>query len=439
MASYSLSAFKIRLINSILFENFNKDVPLDRVFANHFRKIKLEPQEQSLIIDLVNDLIKRLNYYSFIAGYNKPKDGKRHINKLICALHVENKWPVPKNLPECDDFSEKQAKIRKEQAKDIPNLRYGCPEWLDLLGRKELGDRWDKEKIALSRKPDRYIRVNTLKVTREQLCQMLTASKIKFQVCENQEDAIRITGNADLFKTQMFKDGFFEQQDCGSQEIAPYLQVKPGMRVVDACAGAGGKTLHISALMKGKGVIIAMDDKDWKLQALRERAKRAGAFNIETRHIDSPKVIKKLKEQADRVLLDVPCSGTGVLKRNFDTKWSDNSNDIRELTEIQADIIDRYSQMTKRGGILVYSTCSILPMENQNQIETFLKKHSDFVLDEQKTVYPSEGGDGFFMARMRRLTENELADINAISDSKEDGNNDTVSAELSEKNEAKSE
>ena len=122
--------------------------------------------------------------------------------------------------------------------------------------------------------------------------------------------------------------------------------------------------------MKGKGVIIAMDDKDWKLQALRERAKRAGAFNIETRHIDSPKVIKKLKEQSDRVLLDVPCSGTGVLKRNFDTKWSDNSNDIRELTEIQADIIDRYSQMTKRGGILVYSTCSILPMENQNQIET---------------------------------------------------------------------
>ena len=288
MASYSLSSFKIRLINSILFENFNKDVPLDRVYANHFRKIKLEPQEQSLIIDLVNDLIKRLNYYSFIAGYNKPKDGRRHINKLICALHVENKWPVPKGLSDCDDFSEKQAKIRKEHAKEIPNLKYGCPEWLDLMGKKELGDRWEKEKIALSRKPDRYIRVNTLKVTKEQLCQMLSAARIKYEVCKNSEDALRITSNTDLFKTQMFKDGFFEQQDAGSQEISPFLQVKPGLRVVDACAGAGGKTLHLAALMKGKGVIIAMDDKDWKLQALRERAKRAGHGREPIHHANDP-------------------------------------------------------------------------------------------------------------------------------------------------------
>ena len=159
----------------------------------------------------------------------------------------------------------------------------------------------------------------------------------------------------------------------------------------------------------------ARHDKDWKLQALKERAKRAGSFNIETRHIDSTKVIKKLKESADRVLLDVPCSGTGVLKRNFDTKWQDNSHDIRELTVIQADILDRYSQMTKKGGILVYSTCSILPMENQNQITAFLEKHPEFILEEQQTVYPSAGGDGFFMARMKR-TDSATVQENTVTE-----------------------
>ncbi|MBQ4488932.1 MAG: RsmB/NOP family class I SAM-dependent RNA methyltransferase [Ruminobacter sp.] len=415
MASFSLSAFKIKLINSILYENFNKDIPLDRVYAGHFKKIKLKPQEQALIIDLVNDLIRRLNYYTFIAGYNRTRDGKRHINKLICALHIEKKWPVPKDLPDCEDFSVKQAKTRREQAREIPNLRYGCPEWLDVLGRDQLGEQWEKEKVALSRKPERYIRTNTLKTTREELCSRLADAQISFEVPDDQEDAIKITGNADIFKTQMFRDGLFEQQDIGSQKIAPFLQVKPGLRVIDACAGAGGKTLHLSALMKGKGIIIAMDDKDWKLQALKERAKRAGSFNIETRHIDSTKVIKKLKESADRVLLDVPCSGTGVLKRNFDTKWQDNSHDIRELTVIQADILDRYSQMTKKGGILVYSTCSILPMENQNQITAFLEKHPEFILEEQQTVYPSAGGDGFFMARMKR-TDSATVQENTVTE-----------------------
>ena len=415
MASFSLSAFKIKLINSILYENFNKDIPLDRVYAGHFKKIKLKPQEQALIIDLVNDLIRRLNYYTFIAGYNRTRDGKRHINKLICALHIEKNWPVPKDLPDCEDFSVKQAKTRREQAREIPNLRYGCPEWLDVLGRDQLGEQWEKEKVALSRKPERYIRTNTLKTTREELCSRLADAQISFEVPDDQEDAIKITGNADIFKTQMFRDGLFEQQDIGSQKIAPFLQVKPGLRVIDACAGAGGKTLHLSALMKGKGIIIAMDDKDWKLQALKERAKRAGSFNTQTRHIDSTKVIKKLKESADRVLLDVPCSGTGVLKRNFDTKWQDNSHDIRELTVIQADILDRYSQMTKKGGILVYSTCSILPMENQNQITAFLEKHPEFILEEQQTVYPSAGGDGFFMARMKR-TDSATVQENTVTE-----------------------
>lgn len=404
MASYSLSSFKIRLINSILYECFIQDLPLDQVYANHFKKIKLETDEQSLIVNLVNDLIRRLNYYTYVAGYHKVKDGKKHINKLICALHIIRKWPVPKDLKDCDDFNVKLAKQRMQEADEIPNLKYGCPAWIDALCKKELGDAWDNEKVSLGKEPKRYIRTNTLKTSKEKLAQSLTASKIKTKAIDTAPDCLEIIGNAALFRTQAFKDGWFEQQDLGSQLIAPFLNVKPGMRVVDACAGAGGKTLHLSALMQGKGMLIAMDNKEWKLKALKDRAKKAGAFNIETRVIDNLKVIKRLKDTADRVLLDVPCSGLGVLKRNFDSKWIDSTQSIMELIQIQESILDNYSQMLKVDGYLVYSTCSILPSENHKQIEKFLAKSPNFILEEERQIMPSEGGDGFYMARLKRIS-----------------------------------
>jgi hypothetical protein len=125
-----------------------QNLPLDQVYANHFKKIKLETDEQSLIVNLVNDLMRRLNYYTYVAGYHKVKDGKKHINKLICALHVIRKWPVPKDLKDCDDFNPKLAKLRMQEADEIPNLKDGCPAWIDALCKKELGDAWDNEKPA---------------------------------------------------------------------------------------------------------------------------------------------------------------------------------------------------------------------------------------------------------------------------------------------------
>ncbi len=408
MASFSLSSFKIKLIYSILNDTFNKNLPLDQVYAQHFRKIKLENDEQSLIIKLVNDVIRRLNYYSYIAGFKKTKDVKKHINKIICAIHIVSNWPVPDLLNDCEDFNPKQAKVRKEEADKIDNLKYGCPNWLDTLCSKELGDKWVNEKSALASEPKRFIRVNNIKTDIEKLQNSLRTEGIKTKTVNDLPDCLEIIGNAALFRTTAFKKGWFEQQDCGSQQIAPFLMVKSGLRVVDACAGAGGKTLHLSALMKGKGTLIAMDDKEWKLKALKERAKRAGAFNIETRHIDSTKVIKRLHGKADRVLLDVPCSGIGVLKRNSDSKWTDNTQAIKDLTAIQADILDRYSQMTAIGGYLVYSTCSILPSENHNQIENFLANHNDFIFDDEKEVFPSMGGDGFYMCRLKRLDSTKI-------------------------------
>jgi 16S rRNA (cytosine967-C5)-methyltransferase len=162
--------------------------------------------------------------------------------------------------------------------------------------------------------------------------------------------------------------------------------------------------LCTAALMAGKGRLLAMDVEQWKVDNLRLRARRAGAHNIEPRLIESSKTIKRLKESADRLLLDVPCSGLGVLKRNPDTKWRDTAERLPVLLELQADILRRYSKMVKVGGQLVYATCSLLPAENQHQVTKFLNEcDGQFSLIRDQTISPAETGfDGFYMALLQR-------------------------------------
>jgi 16S rRNA (cytosine967-C5)-methyltransferase len=177
------------------------------------------------------------------------------------------------------------------------------------------------------------------------------------------------------------------------------------MRVVDTCAGAGGKTLHLASLMQNKGQLIAMDLYESKLKQLKLRAKRNGAFNIEYRIIDSTKVIKKLHEKADRVLIDAPCSGLGVLKRNPDSKWKLQPEFIENIKKTQREVLENYSKIVKPGGKLVYATCSVLPSENQEQIKHFLStdagKNFTFVED-HKILSQNTGFDGFYMALLEK-------------------------------------
>jgi 16S rRNA (cytosine967-C5)-methyltransferase len=247
------------------------------------------------------------------------------------------------------------------------------------------------------------LRVNTLKTSRKELQEQLDAEEIATEAPPQFPDALLLEQRQNIFTRQQFKDGLFEVQDAGSQVIAPFLQVKPGMRVVDACAGAGGKTLHLASLMQNKGRIIALDTEEWKLEELKKRARRAGAGNIETRVIESSKTIKRLENSADRLLLDVPCSGLGVIKRNPDAKWKLSIDFIERVKELQQHILADYSTILKPGGLMVYSTCSLLPSENEKQVVTFLEARKDsFELIDQKWLLPSEGFDGFYMALMKR-------------------------------------
>ncbi|MEJ0056582.1 MAG: class I SAM-dependent methyltransferase [Bacteroidota bacterium] len=274
-------------------------------------------------------------------------------------------------------------------------------------GPAGIGKSLGQEIQALNEQAKVVLRVNTLKIKRAELQEQLKEEKIIADAPKEFPDALILEERQNIFTRQQFKDGLFEVQDAGSQLIAPFLQVSPGQRVIDACAGAGGKTLHLASLLNNKGRIIALDTEGWKLDELKKRARRAGASDtIETRAIDSSKVIKRLENSADRLLLDVPCSGLGVIRRNPDSKWKLSPDFIEKIKVIQQTILTDYSAMLKVGGLMVYSTCSILPSENEKQVQKFLEANEGkFELQEQRMVMPSEGFDGFFMARLKRTAK----------------------------------
>lgn len=399
-----LSASSNELVISILAMVLSQGKPLDRAYSQHFSGLQLVPAEQARIAMTTGDILRRLNLYCFLAEIS-PDDMERLGSKLLNAWHLFHGLELPKmqySLP----VDEARLAERIALAQNQPALWDGCPEWLDTMGNTQLGEAWPKERAALSMPPKRYLRVNALKVDRETLASKLNAEFVNTVVVDGVDTALEVTSDSALFRTQSFKDGLFEQQDAGSQLVAAALDAKPGMKVIDACAGAGGKTLHIAAQMQGKGRLLAMDVEQWKLDKLKERARRNAAHNIETRLITSSKTIKRLKLSADRVLLDVPCSGLGVLKRNPDAKWRDTAERLPVLMALQQHILTSYSRMVKVGGVVVYATCSIFPCENRGQVDAFLAAHPNFRLIEDESISPAESGfDGFYLARLERIAE----------------------------------
>lgn len=326
-------------------------------------------------------------------------------------------WQIMKgiDLPDWEEFSDlnkSQILENADQVKLIRKYRESIPDWLDILGCEELGEAvWERELHELNKEAKVILRVNTLKTTPEELRKKLFEQGIELATTSStpsslwstvKKDAFILLKRQNLYQIKEYKQGLFEIQDASSQLIAPFLELEKGMKVIDACAGAGGKSLHIAALMKNKGEIISMDVEERKLVELRMRGERAGASIIKTQLINAESIHKN-KNSADRLLLDVPCSGLGVIRRNPDAKWKLNLDFINRIKQTQQEIICNYSQMLKPGGIMVYATCSILPGENQNQVETFLKsRNNEFKLMSDRKVLPSEGFDGFYMASIKK-------------------------------------
>lgn len=269
------------------------------------------------------------------------------------------------------------------------------PGWLRVRLEQSLGNRYAAFLASSAADAPVVVRVNTLRTTTANCLHALAP----YQPVPLDTIAIEIRKPFGLFSSAAFHQGWFEQQDITSQRIAESTHVLPGMRVVDSCAGAGGKSLAMAAMMQNRGKIIALDIAAQKLDACKQRAKRAGASCIETRHITSTKVVKRLHASADCVLIDAPCSGTGVLRRNPDILWHLTEAALDELLTTQAHILHHHAKMVKPGGRLVYATCSVLHEEGPKQVTDFLASHPEFSLSSSWQTMPGEnGGDGFYAA-----------------------------------------
>jgi 16S rRNA (cytosine967-C5)-methyltransferase len=384
---------------------FNEGEYADKVVARSLKKDKRwGSTDRKFVAETIYEVVRWKRLYTEIAEVKEPFD-RENLWRIFSVWAVLRGYPIP-DWKQLEGTPERKIKGRFDELSKKRTLKESIPDWMDELGVKELGEAvWSKEITAQNQPAKVILRVNTLKTTKEKLRAILMDLNIETEYLTAQPDALVLKERANVFLTDAFKEGFFEVQDANSQLVAAFLDVKPGMRVVDTCAGAGGKTLHLASLMENKGQLIAMDLYESKLKQLKLRAKRNGAFNIEYKIIDSTKVIKKLQEKADRVLIDAPCSGLGVLKRNPDAKWKLQPEFIENIKKIQAEVLESYSRIVKPGGKLVYATCSILPSENQEQVKRFLDteagKSFTFVKDE-KILASESGFDGFYMALLER-------------------------------------
>lgn len=384
----------VNALTTIFKENKYADKVIEKTLKEN---PKFGSRDRRFIAETTYDIVRNYRLLSYLAN------SEDNYWQILGTYFVMQQLPMPDER-DFKNINEKEIVDKFKTCKDERILQ-AYPDWLWDLCEGELGKKvWEQEAKALNEQAAVVLRVNTLKTKKEILTKHLQEQEIEVSPIEGYNDALILSERQNIFQNQLFKLGLFELQDAGSQAISEFLEVEPGMRVIDACAGGGGKTLHIAALMQNKGRIISMDVTQWKLDELKKRARRATASNVEPRLIEGSKTIKRLENTADRLLLDVPCSGLGVIKRNPDAKWKLNAEFIERTKELQQKILSEYSVMTKKGGQLVYSTCSVLPSENRKQVDTFLKDNKNFELVKDKTILPSEGFDGFYMALIKRVS-----------------------------------
>lgn len=384
---------------------FNEGSYADKVVERLLKSDKRwGKRDRAFVAETLYELVRWKRLYSEIAEVKAPLN-RQSFFKIFAVWAVLRGITLPP-WKEFESTPQRRIKGKFDQLKGIRKLRESIPDWMDELGEANLGsENWSAELAALNKTAPVVLRVNTLKTNTTDLIAALAADGFVADPIPGYPDAVVLSERGNVFLTRAFSEGWFEVQDASSQRVAELVQPQPGMRVIDCCAGAGGKTLHMAALMANKGQLIAMDIYQNKLYELKRRARRAGAFNIEPRLIEDSRSIKRLHGSADRVLIDAPCSGLGVLKRNPDAKWKLQPEFIKTICATQEQILEQYSKMVKPGGKLIYATCSILPQENQNQVSFFLQNTTgkDFILEQEMPIMPSKTGfDGFYIAVMKR-------------------------------------
>ena len=368
-------------------------------------------RDRNLVHQATYEIIRWKSYYRFLITTEGATEEAEKPWKLLGVWLVLNEVEIP----EWEEFKNLDVELirAKQKEKVAPEISKSIPLWLYERGKAELSKEWNIELDALNIEAKLILRVNRIVTSPKKLQEdLMTLFQIETHLIKGYDDALILYKRKNLRKNPLYLKGSFEIQDANSQKIAPFTQVKPGMKVIDGCAGAGGKTLHLASLMRNKGDIIALDVEIDKLKELSRRARRNKVKAIKNTWVPDPQYKESLTHWADRVLIDAPCSGLGTLKRNPELKWRLTEERISEVIELQRAILLEQSKWVKEGGKLVYVTCSILPSENQNQIAWFLEQEEGaaFVLEKEEILFSHQTQfDGFYAARLIRKVVNNIS------------------------------
>lgn len=383
-------------LNQIFYQNQQADRVVETLLKSNK---KWGARDRAFIAETIYENVRWWRKIGYVADIS-PKT-TNDLWKMVAVWFWMNGIELP-DWAELDGLDTASLEKNAAEAETIRAVRASIPDWLDTLGASQLGDKWNAEVHALNLPTNLFVRVNTLKISKEKLIEQFLLEDFEVEEVPFVNVALSIKNKKNIRANELFKKGFFEIQDAGSQAIAEFLQPNQNALCIDACAGAGGKTLHLAALMQNKGRVIALDVEEDKLKELEIRAKRNGV-KIITTEIIKKETVEKHKNSAHFLLLDVPCSGLGVLRRNPDAKWRLSMQFIEKLQLKQAEILKKYSPMLRSGGKMVYATCSILPSENEQQVAKFLEENPDFTLLKDQTLLTSTHGfDGFYMALLQK-------------------------------------
>ncbi|MBO4992330.1 MAG: 16S rRNA (cytosine(967)-C(5))-methyltransferase RsmB [Firmicutes bacterium] len=292
---------------------------------------------------------------------------------------------------------------RRKDPVDFLSSGYSCDPWIVRLWLSQYGEERTEEMLAAANDTPRLcIRVNRLKATPEQLRERLEREGFALSPMETVEEGFFAAGSG-LVASAAYEEGWFSIQDESSMRAVLAVDPQPGETVIDVCAAPGGKTLFMAERMENRGTILAGDLYPARLTLLEEQAKRLGVTAVRSRAWDASRVQEELVDRADRVLVDAPCSGLGVIRRKPEIKYREEETSRQRLPQIQREILEASCRYVKAGGVLVYSTCTINEEENSQVAGAFLQKHPEFeVVEEQQMYLGRQEGDGFYICKMKR-------------------------------------
>ncbi len=403
--------------------------PADRLIDVFFRERKyLGSKDRRFISETVYGILRNKRKIELVIQFTQ--DMRTSLFSCLAYLLIDRKYSAELLSSEIDVPIETLLTIEQninvnpvsDSSIESIAVQYSFQDWMisewkEYFGGSEL----DSLCSTLNTQAPMTIRVNTIKTTVEECQRKMLIEGVETEKAQYSPYALHLKKRMNVFQLQAFKDGLFEVQDEGSQLLAMLVDPKPKSKVLDACAGAGGKALAMASIMNNRGEIFAFDIHSFRLDELKKRIRRSGVDSIRTKAIRENEVEEGFIGAADFVLVDAPCTGTGTIRRNPGMKWSVTRKMVQELREKQLSILSFNSQYTKVGGRLVYATCSLLKDENENVVEQFLNKEKNFELVNPSSIlerYNLAGmadskyfqllphrfnTDGFFAAVMKRI------------------------------------